>query len=101
MAASSRYDEKKLFPEHFESDPNQQWGFLPATSDADVDMDYSGVEWSTPDADEVVMLQQLLGNNVVTVANDDLAPSAAPDVQPAVSEETSRIEQIDNNREWV
>lgn len=71
---------------------------LAATSDADVDFDYSAVEWSAPSEDEVAILQKMLADNSVTLPGADFAEPPPeydlPDARPDEGE-------MDNDREWV
>lgn len=99
VVATDRYDEKRVFSEYFPEEAKDVSG-LPATSDADVDFDYSGVEWAAPDEDEMALLQRMLEDDSVTL------PAAAfadpqPDLPPALPDGSAAIEQIETDREWV
>lgn len=108
--ASQGYEEKILFKDYFpaEEAPEGSGG------DADVDFDYSDVEFETPDMDELALLESLLGDNGVTVSGAPLeGPGAVqvdredaggPDVPLAHALEPPRefeLPEPDPDSEWT
>lgn len=99
---TGHYEEKVLFADYFPA-PELPDG-IAATDDADVDMDYSGVDFGTPDESEMEILARMLADPFVTVSDVDGAENAEPEPKalpalPAPREiEPADIEQ---DREWV
>lgn len=99
LVATGTYEEKIVFEKYFPA-PEIPDG-LTATDDADVDMDYSGVQFGTPDESEMEILQRMLGDNTVTVSGLDggsASEETAPDL-PAPRE--IAMGDIEQDREWV
>lgn len=95
LVATDRYEEKVLFSEHFPAEETS--GLLPPADDADVDFDYSQVDWAVPDEDELALLQQMLADPSITVA-------AAPDTEEPTELPPPRevpITDIEQDREWT
>ena len=76
LVASGEYEEKTLFKEYFQPEDAAE----SSGGDADVDFDYSDVEFDTPDMDEMAMLEKLLGDNSVTVSGAPLEGPGAVQV---------------------
>lgn len=76
LVASGGYEEKILFKQYFQPEEAPE----SADGDADTDLDYSEVEFGTPDMDEMAMLEQLLGNDSVTVSGAPLEGPGAVQV---------------------
>lgn len=100
--ATGQYEEKVLFADYFPA-PELPDG-IAATDDADVDMDYSGVDFGTPDESEMEVLARMLADPFVTVSDmegteesqdmpKDLPALPAPrEIPPG---------DIEQDREWV
>lgn len=97
--ATGRYEEKTLFADYFPA-PELPDG-IAATDDADVDMDYSGVDFGTPDESEMEILQRMLADNSITVS--DLEGPDEPDQTPTALPAPREIDpgDIEQDREWV
>jgi len=76
LVASQGYEEKVLFKEYFPADKGEG----ASGGDADVDFDYSDVEFATPSADEMDLLESLLGDQDVTVSGAPLEGPGAVQV---------------------
>lgn len=73
---------------------------MSATSDADVDMDYSGVQFGTPDESEMEILQRMLEDNRVVVSGmSGEQPNPSPSDLPAPRE--IAFAEIEQDREWT
>lgn len=94
LVASNRYEEKILFEEYFPP-PELPPGI--AADDSELDMDYSGVDFSTPDESEMEILQRMLEDSSVTVSGMDGSPSPEPLPAPR---EIAPVD-IEQDREWV
>jgi hypothetical protein len=96
------YEEKALFADYF-PEPELPDG-IAATTDADVDMDYSGVDFGTPDESEMEILARMLADPFVTVSGvggpeeEEPEPRALPAL-PAPREIAPA--DIEQDREWV
>lgn len=99
VVSTDRYDEKRVFKEYFQEEPTDATG-LPATSDADVDFDYSDVQWEAPSEDEMAILQRMLADNEVSIPASALQMDGL-ELPPGPMEEDSGIAQIEADREWV
>lgn len=111
LVASQGYEEKVLFEEYFPSEePEGGMG----GGDADVDFDYSDVDFGTPDMDELALLESLLSDSDVTVSGAPLeGPGAVqvdreddegPDVPLAHALEPPRefeLPEPDPDSEWT
>lgn len=109
LVASGEYEEKILFKEHFQPDDDAG----STGGDADTDLDYSEVEFGTPDMDEMALLESLLGDNAVTVSGAPLeGPGAVqvdreddgPDIPMAYALEPPKefaLPEPDPDAEWT
>lgn len=99
LVASGQYEEKVLFADYFPA-PELPDG-IAATDDADVDMDYSGVDFGTPDESEMEILQRMLADTSITVS--DLEGPEEPVPAPAALPAPREIPpgDIEQDREWV
>lgn len=98
--ANGGYEEKVLFRDYFPA-PELPEGAIGTTGDADLDLDYSGVDFGTPDASEMEILQRMLADNTVTVSGVGGPPEneQAPSDLPAPRE--IALSDIEQDREWV
>lgn len=99
LVATGTYEEKIVFEEYFPA-PDIPDG-LPATDDSDVDMDYSGVEFGTPDESEMEILQRMLADNTVTVSDLDGPDEPEPEYPALPAPREIAPGDIEQDREWV
>lgn len=99
LVASGTYEEKVLFEEYFPP-PEMPEGAV-ATDDADLDLDYSGVDFGVPDESEMEILSRMLADPFVTVSdmNGDGQPEPEAVDLPAPREIAPA--DIEQDREWV
>jgi hypothetical protein len=98
LVSTGQYEEKVLFQEYFTPDEIPEGMGI---NDADLDLDVSGVDFGVPTEDELKILQQLLGDQSVTVSGmeDTPAPEEVLPALPAPRQiDPAHIEQ---DREWV
>lgn len=97
LVASRGYTEQSVFADRFanESVTETVDGSVPTTNDADVDLDYSAVEWSSPTEDELAIMERMLGNTSVTV------PAEPDQEQPLAPPREIPVQDVDQDREWV
>lgn len=72
LASTGEYEEKVLFKEYFPDQEDPEGG----GGDANVDFDYSEVDFTSPAEDEMALLESLLGDDSVSVSG---APLEGPD----------------------
>lgn len=98
FVSAGEWNGRRAFEEFFAPEEPVDAQGLPATSDADVDFDYSGVEFETPSEDEMAILQRMLSDNSVTLPGTAFAePASEYDLPDARLDE----DENDNDREWV
>lgn len=98
LVATGTYEEKVLFEEYFPP-PELPPGI--AADDSELDMDYSGVDFGTPDESEMEILQRMLADTSITVS--DLEGPDEPVPAPADLPAPREIPpgDIEQDREWV
>lgn len=99
LVASGNYEEKVLFEDYFPA-PEIPDG-IATTSDADVDLDYSGVDFGTPDESEMEILQRMLADTMVTVSGVDGADESEAPASGLPAPREIALADIEQDREWV
>lgn len=98
LVASGQYEEKVLFADYFPA-PEMPAGI--AADDAELDMDYSGVDFGTPDANEMEILQRMLADNSVTVSGMEGPDELVPERPALPAPREIPPGDIEQDREWV
>lgn len=94
--ATGQYEEKALFEEYF---PAPELPPDIVADDSELDMDYSGVDFGTPDESEMEILQRMLTDTSVTVSG---LGSAEPEPEAALpAPREIPLSDIEQDREWV
>lgn len=70
LAATGDYQEKILFREYFPDEDGSPQG--ESQGDADVDFDYSDVDFGVPSESELEVLTRMLADDSVTISGDSL-----------------------------
>lgn len=98
LVASGQYEVKVLFPEYF---PPDELSSDIAADDAELDLDYSGVDFGTPDESDMEIIRRMLTDTSVTVSGigADELPEPEPPSLPAPRE--IALGDIEQDREWV
>lgn len=95
LVATGTYEEKVLFEEYF---PPHELPPDIAADDSELDMDYSGVDFGSPDESELEVLQRMLADTSVTVSGVS-GPQEPEQALPAPRE--IELGDIEQDREWV
>lgn len=98
LVATGTYEEKVLFEEYFPP-PELPYGI--AADDSDLDLDYSGVDFGTPDESEMEILQRMLGNSMVTVSGLEGPGEPEPEGPALPAPREIAPADIEQDREWV
>lgn len=102
LVATGTYEEKVLFEDYFPA-PELLDGIV-ATDDADVDMDYTSVDFGVPDESEMEILQRMLADTMVTVS--DVEGPESIEQMPALTPTLPAPREIapadiEQDREWT
>lgn len=84
VASDKGYDEEQVFAKYFSGEPVDA---PESADDAETDLDYSAVEFGTPEASELEMLARMLGDDTVTVDGGPIEGPDAVQVSPPEGEE--------------
>lgn len=98
LVASGQYEEKTLFAGYFPA-PELPPGI--AADDSELDMDYSGVDFGTPDESEMEILQRMLADTSVTVSGMEGPDEPVPERPALPAPRDIPPGDIEQDREWV
>ncbi len=98
LVSSGNYEEKIVFEDYFPADLPDG---IPATGDADVNMDYSAVDFGRPTEDEMEILQRMLEDKTVTVSGMNGPDEPEPPVSDLPAPREIAFTEIEQDREWV
>lgn len=105
LVASGEYEAKIVFRDYFPEEEESAGGS--ANGDAETDLDYSGVDFSTPDRSEMEMLAHMLADDMVTVDGSPLEGPGAeqvppPDDSPSLPPPREfGLDEVEQDSEWV